>query len=82
VQSQQCWLLERKTVLRLSPALENPSLRSQLTVKEPQMPDEETPDNDEVLDPEDKRLFLKEWDLKEGEMSDDEILMAMALGHF
>ena len=46
------------------------------------MPDEETPDNDEVLDPEDKRLFLKEWDLKEGEMSDDEILMAMALGHF
>jgi hypothetical protein len=38
--------------------------------------------NDEVLDPEDKRLFLKEWGLKEGEMSDDEILMAMALGHF
>jgi hypothetical protein len=46
------------------------------------MPDEETSDNDEVLDPEDKRLFLKEWGLKEGEMSDDEILMAMALGQF
>ena len=33
------------------------------------------------LDPKDKELFLKTWGFKDGEISDDEILMAIHLGH-
>jgi hypothetical protein len=43
-----------------------------------------TPDDREVtnqLSAEDKALFLETWDLKEGEMSDDEILLSINLGH-
>lgn len=34
------------------------------------------------LDPKDKELFLKVWGFREGEISDEEILMAIKLGHF
>ncbi len=34
------------------------------------------------LDPKDKELFLKEWDLEDGEMTDLQILMTVRLGHF
>ena len=34
----------------------------------------------EQLDPKDKELFLKSWNLKEGELTDQEILMAIKLG--
>ena len=33
------------------------------------------------LTPEDKALFLKTWKLQEGEITDEEILMAMKLGY-
>jgi hypothetical protein len=32
------------------------------------------------LTPEDKSLFLKVWNLKEGDLTDEEILMALKLG--
>lgn len=34
----------------------------------------------EELTPEDKALFLKVWGLQEGELTDEEILMAIKLG--
>lgn len=34
------------------------------------------------LDPADKELFLEEWDLKDGDLSDEQILMAIKTGHF
>jgi hypothetical protein len=33
------------------------------------------------LDAEDKALFLKTWDLNEGELTDEQILLAIRLGH-
>lgn len=33
-----------------------------------------------TLDPADKGLFLKEWDLKEGQLTDQQILMAIKTG--
>ena len=33
-----------------------------------------------TLDPADKELFLKEWDLKEGQLTDQQILMAIKTG--
>jgi hypothetical protein len=36
----------------------------------------------EELTPEDKELFLKVWGLQEGELTDEEILLAIKLGHF
>ena len=33
------------------------------------------------LDPKDKELFLKTWDLEDGEMTDLQILMAIKNGH-
>ena len=42
------------------------------------MTDEET----EELDPEDRARFMAAWDLKEGELTDEQILMAIKLGHF
>ena len=33
------------------------------------------------LDPKDKELFLKTWDFKDGEISDEAILMLIKLGH-
>ncbi len=33
------------------------------------------------LDPKDKEMFLKTWDLEDGEMTDEQILMAIRLGH-
>lgn len=38
-------------------------------------------DSDEVLTEEDKALFLAEWDLEEGEMTDQQILMAIKNGY-
>lgn len=35
----------------------------------------------EKLSAVDKALFMEAWDLKEGTMSDEEILMAIKLGH-
>ena len=34
----------------------------------------------EVLNPKDKEMFLKEWDLKEGQLTDQQILMAIKNG--
>ncbi len=34
----------------------------------------------EVLNPKDKGLFLKEWDLKEGQLTDQQILLAIKNG--
>lgn len=34
------------------------------------------------LDPKDKELFLKAWDLEDGEMTDEQILMALKTGYF
>lgn len=34
-----------------------------------------------ALDPKDKELFLKTWDLEDGEMTDLQILMAIKNGH-
>lgn len=33
------------------------------------------------LDPEDKALFVKVWDLADGQLTDEQILMAIRLGH-
>ena len=33
------------------------------------------------LDPADKELFLEEWDLKDGDLTDEQILMAIKTGH-
>lgn len=33
------------------------------------------------LDPEDKALFVKMWDLADGQLTDEQILMAIRLGH-
>lgn len=33
------------------------------------------------LNPKDKELFLKEWDLREGQLTDQQILMAIKNGH-
>ena len=35
-----------------------------------------------ILSPKDKAFFLETWDLKEGELTDEQILMAICLGHF
>lgn len=35
-----------------------------------------------TLDPKDKAMFLETWDLKEGEVTDEQILLAICLGHF
>jgi hypothetical protein len=32
------------------------------------------------LTPEDKKLYLKDWGLKEGDLTDEEILMVIKLG--
>ena len=32
------------------------------------------------LDPIDKELFLEEWDLKDGDLTDEQILMAIKTG--
>ena len=32
------------------------------------------------LDPRDKALFLEEWDLKDGDLTDEQILMAIKTG--
>ena len=32
------------------------------------------------LDPLDKKMFLREWDLKEGQLTDEQILMAIKTG--
>jgi hypothetical protein len=40
------------------------------------------PENEPTLDPADKELFLRVWGLSEESMSDEEIRMAIALGHF
>lgn len=48
------------------------------------MDEKETPDRELAVDrlsAEDKALFLRTWDLKEGDMSDEEILLAIKLGH-
>lgn len=37
---------------------------------------------EDELTPEDKELFLKTWNLQEGDLTDEEILMAIKLGHF
>jgi len=34
-----------------------------------------------TLDPKDKEMFLVTWDLKEGELTDEQIFMAICLGH-
>ena len=34
-----------------------------------------------TLDPNDKAMFLEIWDLKEGELTDEQILMAIKLGY-
>lgn len=34
-----------------------------------------------TLDPKDKQMFLETWDLKEGELTDEQILMAVRMGH-
>ena len=34
-----------------------------------------------TLDPKDKQMFLETWDLKEGELTDEQILLAICLGH-
>lgn len=36
----------------------------------------------EQLDPEVKKEFMKAWRLSDGEMTDEQILMAIHLGHF
>ena len=46
------------------------------------MANEERLENVELLDPKDKEMFLKVWDLKEGELTDQQILLAIALGNF
>ena len=34
-----------------------------------------------ILDPKDKDMFLEVWDLKEGELTDEQILMVIKLGY-
>ena len=41
-----------------------------------------TEDDTEEPDPEDRARFMAAWDLKEGELTDEQILMAIKLGHF
>ena len=33
------------------------------------------------LEPQDKALFLEVWDLRDGELTDEQILIAIHLGH-
>ncbi|MEY4275921.1 MAG: hypothetical protein RIS26_384 [Actinomycetota bacterium] len=37
---------------------------------------------EEKLSPQDRELFLKVWNLSEDDWTDEEILMAISLGHF
>jgi|OM-RGC.v1.039013245 hypothetical protein len=41
-----------------------------------------TDEEPEELDPEDRAGFMAAWGLKEGEMTDEQILMAIKLGHY
>ena len=41
-----------------------------------------TGEETEELDPEDRARFMATWDLEEGELTDEQILMAIKLGHF
>lgn len=34
-----------------------------------------------TLSPKDKEMFLEIWDLKEGQLTDEQILLAIQLGH-
>ena len=42
----------------------------------------EPPSMEEHLDLEDKELLQKAWDLKQDLLADEDILMAIKLGHF
>ena len=47
------------------------------------MPDKSSEEPDSPrLDPETKEKFLKAWDLKDGDLTDEQIEIAIATGHF
>ena len=61
---------------RLLPKSDQETIVRQIAQARLQMPEEAEP----KLDSAEKELFLKEWDLKEGQLTDQQILMAIKTG--